>query len=88
MGSLVHPSAVPVVAKIAGDLRRKVPDLPFVELAAQEPVCDLLAPANLSDEFDLLWPQSLEDLPYFCRLHPGLVVVQQNVIRVVGRREE
>src|SRR2546423_2963477 len=87
MRRLVEPPLVVRVAEGADDLDPQLALRCRIEVAVEKGVVDLARVADLLDQRHELLLQLLEPFPDLGRLHQRLVLVEQDVVGAVGRRE-
>ena len=87
MRRLVEAPLVVRVAEPADDLDPQLALRCRIEVAVEKGVVDLARVADLLDQRHELLLELLEHVPDLGRLHQRLVVVEQDVVGAVGRRE-
>ena len=88
MRRLVLASASPIETECGDDVDRKVPHFPLGECLPQAAIVDLRPLLDGLDQRDLSRSQPAENGLDFHRLHDGLEIVEQRVVRMIRRREE
>ena len=84
---LVEPPLVLRVTEAFHHVEAESPLVVFVELPVEERVVDLPRFCDLLDQRHEVLFELVEDLPHLCRLHVRLEVVEEDVVRLVGRVE-